>query len=453
VKIDMAGVAHRTREVSQRAAVTVPLFPPRVVQSEQENPEAPGQGFPTALADRCVMCGMCLTVCPTYGKTQNEAESPRGRIALMRAFTQGLVPVTERGLGHLDRCLACRACESICPADVPYGQLLDAARAELEPRRRRPALSRLARRAGLALLAADPKSWLRAGRWVRSYQRLHLGSLARRSGLLRVLGLEAAEAALPTLERPFTASGYHPPLTRERGRVALFVGCVARLVDTQTLTAAMEVLRQLGYGVYVPPGQRCCGALHRHSGDAQTASCLADSNLEAFAGLPVEAVLGTASGCTATLAEYTDWLPRGRVWRVRVADISQFLTERWPERVALAPLARRVAVHTPCTLSNVLGAGTGPATLLSHIPAIRIEPLPDRPACCGAAADYMLREPAMARALREDLLAGMGADYLATSNLGCALHIAQAIGTGGRATEVLHPVTLIARQLKAAPVS
>jgi glycolate oxidase iron-sulfur subunit len=406
-----------------------------------------GNPFPSALADRCVMCGMCLTVCPTYGKTRDEAESPRGRIALMRAFTEGRLAPTEQALGHLDRCLACRACEAICPADVPYGELLDAARAVLEPQRRRPRVAGVLRRLGLALVAGDSSALRRVGRWLKRYQRLGLQRLARRSGVLGLLGVAPMEALLPTLGEPYRGWGYYPACGSERGRVALFVGCVAQILDAGTLGATVYVLRRIGFGVYVPRDQGCCGALHRHGGEARSARQLAERNLRAFAELPVEAIIGTASGCTAVLAGYGeagDGLPR---WKVSVVDVSQFLARHWPGHLALSPLPRRVAVHVPCSLANALHAGAAPAALLSRIPEVELAGLPQRPACCGAAGDYMLREVSMAQALRDDLLAAVDADYLASSNIGCALHLAAGLRALGRLTEVLHPVALLARQM------
>jgi glycolate oxidase iron-sulfur subunit len=455
VKPGVAGAAPRTRAeegglpAPMRSAPGVPRGAAGLSTAFLA-PAGPGR-FPTPLADRCVMCGMCLGVCPTYGEARDEAESPRGRIALMRALAEGRLAPTEQALGHLDRCLACRACEAICPSEVPYGELIDAARSLLEPGRRRPLGARLVRRLGGALAAADPRVLMRIGRWLRWYQRSGLAGFARRTHLLRALGIEAAEALLPPLGAPFQRSGYYPAVGPERGRVGLFVGCVARLADAATAEAALRVLRRVGYGVYVPKGQGCCGALHRHAGEAGAACQLAQRNLEAFADLPLKAVIGTASGCTAALAEYPLWMPEARAWPAPVSDVCAFLAERWPGALALAPLARRIGIHTPCTLKYALHDKGGVRALLAHVPEIDLQPLSERPACCGAAGDYMLREPAMAAALRDAVLTSFDGDILVTSNIGCALHLRA--GTEVRETpmEVMHPVVLVARQLEASP--
>jgi glycolate oxidase iron-sulfur subunit len=239
--------------------------------------------------------------------------------------------------------------------------------------------------------------------------------------------------------------------------VALFTGCIASAVDRETLESAIRLLTWLGIEVRVPAGQACCGALHLHAGDAAGAARLAARNLEAFDIADVDAVISVASGCGATLGEYfqqsTD--PRAAAFSARVRDLSQFLVDTpWPEALRPAPLNGTVAVHDPCSLANVMHAQAAPYRLLERIPGLRVAGLAENPICCGGAGAYLLDHPRMADDLRRAKLAHIRAlapDAVITSNLGCALHLAAGLrDDGGPPLEVLHPATLLARQIAAA---
>ncbi|SCX39083.1 (Fe-S)-binding protein [Nitrosospira sp. Nsp1] len=441
-----------------------------------------------AEANRCVACGLCLPHCPTYRVTQSEADSPRGRIALMSGVAGGRIPMNERFALHIDRCLTCRACESVCPNHVRFGQLIDGTRAMMASPSK-----------PLGGSTQTPKSWFR--RWVehevigkptridmlrpllRFYQRSGMQKLLRKSGLLGKTKLILLEAQLPRIDKPYSLPGgsnfsgswqaVYPATGQPRGEVGLFLGCVARLTDIATLNATIVVLNRLGYTVHVPPAQTCCGALHQHSGDRQTAAQLAHRNISAFDGLNLEAIISTASGCGVQLAEYSilspspgskesaaeweagngcagDMLPSKR-FSAKVMDISAFLAiaEGW-DGITLAPLAHKISVHEPCSLRNVLRGSASSYALLARIPGAQIAPLAGNDQCCGAAGTYFLDQPEVAKVLLHDKIAAVnasGARYLATSNVGCAMHVASALREAGSVIEVLHPVTLIARQM------
>ena len=441
-----------------------------------------------AEANRCVACGLCLPHCPTYRVTQSEADSPRGRIALMNGVAGGRIPMNERFALHIDRCLTCRACESVCPNHVRFGQLIDGTRAMM-------ASSSIP----LGGSTQASKSWFR--RWVereiigkparidalrpllRFYQRSGMQKLLRKSGLFGKTKLILLETQLPRIDKPYSLPGQpnfagswqavYPTTGQPRGEVGLFLGCVARLTDTATLNATIVVLNQLGYTVHVPPAQTCCGALHQHSGDKQTAAQLAHRNISAFDGLNLEAIISTASGCGVQLTEYSTLPPSPRSkesapgleagnacsggtpaskrFSAKVMDISAFLAvaEGWDE-IKLAPLTYKISVHEPCSLRNVLRGSASSYALLARIPGAQIAPLTGNDQCCGAAGTYFLDQPEMAKVLLHDKITAIsasGARYLATSNVGCAMHLASALREAGSEIEVLHPVTLIARQM------
>jgi len=410
-------------------------------------------------ADLCVKCGLCLPYCPTYGVANQEGESPRGRIALAQGLAEGRLAPSPALQAHLASCLACRVCESVCPSRVPYGRVIDAARADLAGLQRPGLFRRILRWLATEGVVSHPGA-----------TRALLGSLSFVRPLVgRTLGAGVLGRGGARLARYWPAPGrlqrwatYYPAPGRDRGKVALFLGCVARLLDGQALVDSIRVLNGLGYGVHVPAGQGCCGAIHLHDGAPEAGRCLAEANVAVFAGLDVEAVITAASGCGATLAEYGGWPGLGDAWRAeatalagQVTDISQFLAWlSWPEDISLEPLRARVAVHDPCTLRNVMRQRDGPYRLLGRIPGIELVELPDNARCCGSAGTHLLTHPRLTDSLaaaKVTALASLDARILVTSNVGCALHLRAQLQAAGRTTEVLHPVSLLARQLRPEP--
>ncbi|MFO1204286.1 MAG: (Fe-S)-binding protein [Burkholderiales bacterium] len=396
---------------------------------------------------RCVACGLCVPKCPTYRKTLSEADSPRGRIALIRGAVEGRIPANERLHEHLDLCLNCRACEAVCPNGVAYGPLYDLARGL-------PGIG-----SGAAARSAVPsRGWFSplalrtAGTLLRLYQRSGAQRLVRGTKLLRKSGLARAEAFLPPLPDAVCFRANYPAVGNPVGEVALFLGCVARIVDTDALQAAIYVLTHLGYSVHVPAEQNCCGALHAHAGDGQSARVLWQANERAFAAFRELPIVTLVSGCGARLLDYgAHYGEAGRAVARRVVDAAAFLAQApgWA-RVQCAPLRARAAVHEPCTLRNVMRAGGAAQRLLAYIPDLSIESLAGNDQCCGAAGVYFLSQPEMAEALRADKLAAVAAmspEFLITSNIGCALFLGEALRSAGSSIQVLHPVTLVARQL------
>lgn len=403
--------------------------------------------------DMCVKCGLCLPHCPTYRKTQDENESPRGRISLIQGWTAGALEAGPKLLGHMDNCLMCRACERVCPALVPYGQLMDEFRNQVGET---PASNSSFAVSALKRIIKEPGSVRMARVALMKLQRFGTRTLLRKSGLDKLLGIRDLERLMPNQDEPAEerAELITPP-GNSRGRVGLFVGCMGDLVDAKTVNAAIRVLTRLGYEVHVPSAQHCCGALHLHSGDGKTAAALAAANLNAYETENLDAIVTLASGCGATLKEYPVRMEEAQSFSGKIKDISQFLADTpWPDDVTVQPLETRVCLHTPCTLRNVLREPTGALKVLQKIPDIEISPLPDTTLCCGSAGSYMLEHPDMAKSLREDVLeqvlAGKPA-YLATSNIGCALHLTAGLREKGTQIEVIHPIALLDRQLTGQP--
>ncbi len=392
-------------------------------------------------ADICVKCGLCLPHCPTYTKTQNENESPRGRIALIQAWAGGHLPASDKRIEHIDNCLLCRSCEKVCPAVVPYGRLIDGFRGHIYGQRR-PALA-----VSLLKTVSHNKTINRlAQSGLRTYRSSRLQKTARWLRLPKLLRLASIDRLLPdadnhnqqSLKTYYAATG---PVT---GTVGLFTGCMGALLDKETVLAAIKVLTAVGYNVSLPEQQTCCGALDLHDGDQETAARLETINCSAFYERNLDAIVTIASGCGGQLQEYGQ-----REFADKVVDISRFLSDcNLGEQ--LTPLTASVCLHTPCSLKNVMREEQGALKLLQQVPGLTIKALPEATPCCGSAGSYMLRHPQMAQALLGDLLEAAlktSPDYLVSSNIGCALHIAAGLREQGIAMEVIHPIVLIARQL------
>ncbi len=392
-------------------------------------------------SERCVMCGLCLPHCPTYTLKRNEADSPRGRIALIKAFTASELAPDQTLVAHLEGCLQCRRCEAVCPARVPFGRLMDTAKHILFSTRV-PSLARLPRWLAWLTASRSLRRLVLAGLYL--YRRSGLRRLLRASGLLTRLRLDATDAMLPAVSAaPLTASAFGKADSGER--IALFTGCVAEIVDRDTLTAAKRLLEAAGFAVTVPARQTCCGALHQHAGDDAQARRFIRKNTAAFASDTPQTVVSCASGCGAQLKEHEATLG------IRHFDIHAFL-ETHADALSFRALDKTVALHTPCTMDSCLHGAAAVSKLLARIPELKLAALPDG-GCCGAAGAYMLTQPDTAQRLLANTLeplARTGAGLLLSSNVGCIMHLRQGIARRGMNTEVTHPAVLLDRQLKTA---
>lgn len=376
-------------------------------------------------ADRCVACGLCLPHCPTYRKTGSEADSPRGRIQLMRAVAQDILPNNDRFKAHIDLCLSCRSCESACPNNVNYGALADTSRALFVQKKSiwlsiaKPFI----RHRYLSRLLTWPL-WL--------LQQCKLNALLQR--------IIPAAKMLPAIAKPVAWQTLYPAAVSKKGEVSLFLGCTSSALDSQTLRASVYVLNQLGFDVHVPPQQTCCGSIARQMGDTDEATQLVAQNQSSFSqNMPI---LSTASGCGAGLHDY---LPQHQV-----QDISAFLLSCDWSNASIQPRKERIYVQDPCTLRNVQKSHQTVYSLLKKIPQAEILPLAGNGQCCGGAGAYVLTQSAMANTLRDDKLNAIKASNvvtLATSNIGCSLHIANGLREQNLSVSVLHPIQILAQQM------
>ena len=407
--------------------------------------------------NRCVHCGLCLAYCPTFSILGTEMDSPRGRIFLIKSMAEGRIGLTDSTAAHLDLCLGCRACETVCPSAVPYGQLIEAARADIERQRPGGPLRRLFRWVNFSVLLPHPRLLSLAAAGLRFYQISGLQRLVRASGLLRLVPgpLASWEPLLPTIP----AAADRAPLPEvtpadgtKRATVGLLTGCIQQVAFGPHNRATARVLARNGVEVIAPRTQSCCGALHAHAGEHATALELAKKTIIAFESAGVEQVVVNTSGCGAHMKAYGTllagdpvWAERARRFATRVSDISEFLA-REPLRGPLQPVSRTVTYHDPCHVAHGQKIRKEPRALLAQIPGLTVRELHEADWCCGSAGTYNLTQPEMAGRLQRrkiENIRATGADAVVTANPGCIIQIQQGLEGGAGPIRVLHIVELL----------
>lgn len=401
--------------------------------------EAPG-------LDACVHCGFCLNACPTYLALEDENDSPRGRLVMMRALLEGTVALDDQGIGtHLDRCLGCRGCETACPSGVPYGALLEATRATMVSARPLPWEAR-------AILAVFSRRWilravLGALRVLRATGVADLfARLPGRLGQANAM-LASTAPALPARRGAATRAAE----ARERDTVALLTGCVMDGLFGHVHDATRRVLVTNGYAICEAPAQQCCGALHAHAGDREGARTLARANIAAFEQSGAALIAVNAAGCGAMcksydhlLADDSAWAERARAFATKVRDSSELLASAGPVPGGLLSLT--VTADNPCHQQHAQRLVREPSRVLAAIPGLDLRPLVDADQCCGSAGIYNLIEPDVAaRVLAPKLaaIADTGASLVVSGNPGCHMQIGAGLARSGRAQRVVHPIELL----------
>ena len=413
------------------------------------------------IIDKCVHCGFCLPVCPTYVLWGQEMDSPRGRIYLMKMAADGKAEMNPEWVSHFDSCLGCMACVPACPSGVDYGKLIEATRAQIERRYSRAAGKKLYRKILFGTFARPGRMQLL--RWpLRVYQMSGLQKLLRDAGLFKLFpgSIGAAEALLPDIKPGETI----PEMTHSKGetrkRVGLLLGCVQRTFFSHVNAATMRVLAAEGCEVVAPPEQPCCGALLVHAGEEKQAQELARKTIDAFERADVEWIVTNAAGCGSSVKEYGHLLrddpayaDKARRFAAKCRDVCEVLAEL-PPRSKRQPLAVRVAFHDSCHLQHAQGVRSEPRSLLARIPGLELMEIPEAPICCGSAGIYNLVQPDAARALgdrKAQLIASLQPGVVATGNPGCILQLRSSLARAKLKLPVLHTVQLLDASLRGVP--
>ncbi len=376
--------------------------------------------------DKCVHCGLCLNACPTYRELHVEMDSPRGRIYQMVQVANG-APITDSYREHIDLCLACRACETACPSGVPYGSLIESARAQIAESTPQPILSKFV----FNRLLPSRRLLRIAGRLLKIRQAIPI----KMPG-----GLGQLESLAPRVETPFFDVGkIYPAVGERKYKVALVAGCIANICFARLNEATVRVLQRNGCEVHVPANQTCCGALHVHAGYLKQARRLAEQNVAAFRG-DFDAILTNAGGCGSTLKEYED-----KDFASRVKDVNEFLASidlREPTKEIRAT----ATYQDSCHLAHGQRVRTAPRTLLTKIPGLALKEMRNSDHCCGSAGIYNVLHTDMSLALLEkkmQVVNATGADRIVTANPGCMLQLRAGVDRWGRGQKVSHVIELL----------
>jgi glycolate oxidase iron-sulfur subunit len=388
--------------------------------------------------------------------TGQELESPRGRIALIRAVHEGRAPLSDALIGHLDLCLQCRACEAVCPSGVPYGRIIESARAQIFTQKRGPRWKRLLRTAALRALLPHKRVLRGLAEGLRLFERSGVQRALRSSPLYPRLPqrLRTLEQLTPRLSPHFfkPLATLLPAFGPAKHRVALFTGCIMPYMNAQTHEATVRVLRRNGCDVLIPTEQGCCAALMVHSGDREPARVLARRNIDCFLGLGAEAIIINAAGCGSTLKEYGQLLEGDPEYAEKAAQFDALVKDA-TEYVAALPFEHdlgrldvRVTYQDSCHLAHAQRIREAPREILRAIPGVELVELPHADICCGSAGIYNILQPAMSMQLLDDKMnevAASGAEIVATANPGCMLQLEAGLRRSGTPGRVAHVMDLL----------
>jgi glycolate oxidase iron-sulfur subunit len=411
------------------------------------------------IIDKCVHCGFCLPVCPTYVLWHEEMDSPRGRIYLMKMAREGAAQMDARWVSHFDSCLGCVACMTACPSGVDYGKLIEATRAQIERNYHRSPAEKLRRRLLFATLTKPDR--LNLLRWpLLAYQKSGARSLLRSSGLFKLLPFFGTmDALLPPLAANEDLPETLPARGERRRRVGLVLGCVQRAFLSHINAATAHVLAAEGYEVVAPRDQPCCGALMTHAGEEERASQLARGMIDAFERANVDYVVSNAAGCGSNLKEYgyllrddPNYAERAKRFSAKCRDISEVLADA-PPRAERKPIRARVAFHDSCHLQHAQGVRTQPRSLLAQIPGLELLEIAESAICCGSAGIYNLVHPEAANALgdrKAALIAPLQPSVVVTGNPGCLFQLRASLGRANRGVPVVHTVQLLDASIRGA---
>jgi glycolate oxidase iron-sulfur subunit len=413
-----------------------------------------------SVLQQCMHCGLCLPTCPTYDATKLERNSPRGRIALMRAIADDRLEATRTFAEEMYFCLGCLACMTACPAGVNYAEHFEHARAEAErsqvlagPKRN------FIRRFTVGWLFMDLRRLRLVGRLMRLYQQLGFQTLVRKSGVMKLFPkrLQELESMTPRVQARFSAE-LIPPVTPAKGarkyRVAMLTGCAQDLIFSDVNRDTVDVLARNGCEVVTPPKQDCCGSLHAHNGEWELAKVLARRNIDQFPPSEFDAIITNAAGCGSHLKHFAtllandpEYVDRAKEWDRKVKDIHEWLAQIGIAQPPSKQGERAITYHEACHLCHGQKITAQPRQVLKAIPGLELVELPESTWCCGSAGIYNLIQPEMANQLLERKIKHIkstGVTTVATGNPGCLLQIINGARREGLNLRVAHPVSLLA---------
>ncbi|MED1438201.1 (Fe-S)-binding protein [Aeribacillus composti] len=414
----------------------------------------------------CMRCGFCLPSCPTYIVSgYKESQSPRGRIALMKAVYDGVLQPDDEFEKSLNLCLGCRACEPVCPSGVNYGHLLEEARDIINQNKKHSLPVRAVRNVVFKQLFPKKSNLINITSLVGFYQRSGLQKAARKIGFMKLFPdhLREMEKILPDVperKKLKQRSEYFPPKGEKKATVAFFSGCLMDTLFLETNHATIQLLQKAGCEIVIPKTQACCGALHGHSGEKELAKELAKQNIEAFEKSDVDYIITNAGGCGAFLIEYDhllkddpQWSERAEKFVAKIKDITSILYElEFHKQFRLSLPEQVVTYQDSCHLRNVMKTSKAPRELLRSIKGVTFTEMENADSCCGSAGIYNIVEPKTSMEILDQKMEKMKktrATTIVTANPGCFMQMKLGIEREGlKDVKAVHIVDLLLEAAK-----
>ncbi|MED0658807.1 (Fe-S)-binding protein [Bacillus smithii] len=388
----------------------------------------------------CMRCGFCLPSCPTYLVSgYKESQSPRGRIALMKAVYDGMIQPDDEFVNSLNLCLGCRACEPVCPSDVHYGHLLEEARDIINQNKKHSLPVRTVRKVVFEKLFPKKSNLINVTSLVGYYQRSGLQKVARKIGFMKLFpdNLREMEKILPDIPKKkemIDRDEHFAPAGSKKATVAFFSGCLMDTMFLETNHATIQLLQKAGCEIVIPKTQSCCGALHGHGGEKEIAKELAKQNIEAFEKHDVDYIITNAGGCGAFLIEYDhllkdepEWSERAKAFVAKIKDITEILYELdFHKKYRLSLPEQIVTYQDSCHLRNVMKTSKAPRELLRSIKGITFKEMENADSCCGSAGIYNIVEPKTSMKILDQKMVKIKktkATTIVTANPGCLMQM------------------------------
>ncbi|MED4884451.1 (Fe-S)-binding protein [Bacillus smithii] len=388
----------------------------------------------------CMRCGFCLPSCPTYLVSgYKESQSPRGRIALMKAVYDGVIQPDDEFVNSLNLCLGCRACEPVCPSDVHYGHLLEEARDIINQNKKHSLPVRTVRKVVFEKLFPKKSNLINVTSLVGYYQRSGLQKVARKIGFMKLFpdNLREMEKILPDIPKKkemIDRDEHFAPAGSKKATVAFFSGCLMDTMFMETNHATIQLLQKAGCEIVIPKTQSCCGALHGHGGEKEIAKELAKQNIEAFEKHDVDYIITNAGGCGAFLIEYDhllkdepEWSERAKAFVAKIKDITEILYELdFHKKYSLSLPEQIVTYQDSCHLRNVMKTSKAPRELLRSIKGITFKEMENADSCCGSAGIYNIVEPKTSMEILDQKMVKIKktkATTIVTANPGCLMQM------------------------------
>ncbi|MGG1290389.1 (Fe-S)-binding protein [Bacillus smithii] len=388
----------------------------------------------------CMRCGFCLPSCPTYLVSgYKESQSPRGRIALMKAVYDGVIQPDDEFVNSLNLCLGCRACEPVCPSDVHYGHLLEEARDIINQNKKHSLPVRTVRKVVFEKLFPKKSNLINVTSLVGYYQRSGLQKVARKIGFMKLFpdNLREMEKILPDIPKKkemIDRDEHFAPAGSKKATVAFFSGCLMDTMFLETNHATIQLLQKAGCEIVIPKTQSCCGALHGHGGEKEIAKELAKQNIEAFEKHDVDYIITNAGGCGAFLIEYDhllkdepEWSERAKAFVAKIKDITEILYELdFHKKYSLSLPEQIVTYQDSCHLRNVMKTSKAPRELLRSIKGITFKEMENADSCCGSAGIYNIVEPKTSMEILDQKMVKFKktkATTIVTANPGCLMQM------------------------------